>query len=794
MQFNSRELHDVRAWKLNELSTKVASRFFSFKRDFGAIGAGADSTAIDTIAWSLAMAALTKGGTLYIEEGEYHITTGASIVRAESTALVAAPGIHIVGQNRRSTRLKFTATSGYLLSVAGTCIDSAGTGLVEDFLLSNLTIEGAGDGFSGSNTESGVYLQGFQFCQVTNVLFEKFGRDGFHADRKYYSQSPNPTLDDRSVCLELDKVQARFCGRYGMQFGDATNTSEDYSIDHVITRQCYTSSCGSAGIYAYVQNWTDITSVLQGRTKGTVLRQSSNVNFPNHSVLFLNTRWEETASDCNIEILQGQNIVFSCCGFVTNQTSGNPPVAVKVGTSGTGNVYYVLIQNCRWSNSTTAVQIGSRMTAQGIVRIEDPMFLGVTTEVSNSSNRPCVIVNSNNWQRVTGGGPVINVTGVDAVNALTATQDGDAHPFFQIDTLNRKLSLGSGSATPDAAILRGLMGDGTTAAVQFEDPLRLPGAVTVSTGSGTPESVVSAAVGSFYLRTDGANNTTLYVKEAGGTGSSGWVPFFGKNLYNSGDTYPYVQFADGAHKIILGNGSSTADASFLRGTMADGTTPAVSFEDPIRLPNGVTVSSGSNSPEGVLTANVGSLFLRTNGSSDTTLYIKESGSGNTGWASTGISVPISTGSGTPEGVVTASRGALFLRDDGANNTTLYVKEAGTGNTGWVPMIGKNIYNSGDTYPYIQFADAARKLIFGNGSATGDVSMLRSTMADGTTPALLIEDPIRLTGAVTISTGSGTPEGVVTANRGALYLRLDGGAGTCLYVKETGTGNTGWVGK
>lgn len=41
-------------------------------------------------------------------------------------------------------------------------------------------------------------------------------------------------------------------------------------------------------------------------------------------------------------------------------------------------------------------------------------------------------------------------------------------------------------------------------------------------------------------------------------------------------------------------------------------------------------------------------------------------------------------------------------------------------------------------------------------------------------------------------GSGSPEGVQTAPVGSLYLRRDGAAGTSLYLKETGTGNTGWV--
>lgn len=43
-------------------------------------------------------------------------------------------------------------------------------------------------------------------------------------------------------------------------------------------------------------------------------------------------------------------------------------------------------------------------------------------------------------------------------------------------------------------------------------------------------------------------------------------------------------------------------------------------------------------------------------------------------------------------------------------------------------------------------------------------------------------------------GSGTPESVVTADVGSTFHRTDGGAGTSFYVKESGTGNTGWVAK
>lgn len=48
--------------------------------------------------------------------------------------------------------------------------------------------------------------------------------------------------------------------------------------------------------------------------------------------------------------------------------------------------------------------------------------------------------------------------------------------------------------------------------------------------------------------------------------------------------------------------------------------------------------------------------------------------------------------------------------------------------------------------------------------------------------------------VRVFSGFGTPEGNVAANVGALYLRLDGGASTSLYVKESGSDGAGWVAK
>ncbi|MFC3212734.1 right-handed parallel beta-helix repeat-containing protein [Planomicrobium okeanokoites] len=52
----------------------------------------------------------------------------------------------------------------------------------------------------------------------------------------------------------------------------------------------------------------------------------------------------------------------------------------------------------------------------------------------------------------------------------------------------------------------------------------------------------------------------------------------------------------------------------------------------------------------------------------------------------------------------------------------------------------------------------------------------------------------LGGSSLIHRGTASPEGVITASIGSIFINANGGAGTTLWVKQTGSGNTGWVGK
>lgn len=182
------------------------------------------------------------------------------------------------------------------------------------------------------------------------------------------------------------------------------------------------------------------------------------------------------------------------------------------------------------------------------------------------------------------------------------------------------------------------------------------------------------------------------------------------------------------------------------------------------------ITAGTGSPEGAVDGAIGSIYLRSDGGSTTSVYFKESGTGNTGWISntpvraSGLPVPIlyvgpstsdpslRSGSGTPEGSITAPVGSVYLRTDGGSTTSIYFKEAGTGNTGWVAnaAVSSGVFYSPLTY------------VGTNASA----------------PSILA--------------GSGVPEGVISGAVGSIYLRTDGGATTSIYYKESGSASTGWV--
>lgn len=112
-----------------------------------------------------------------------------------------------------------------------------------------------------------------------------------------------------------------------------------------------------------------------------------------------------------------------------------------------------------------------------------------------------------------------------------------------------------------------------------------------------------------------------------------------------------------------------------------------------------------------------------------------------------------------------------------------------------------LFGPGDnTAPALSFSGTTVQATDGLGALTTfSASTIELGNASDTTIARSGSGRVSIEGndiitAATIISGTGSPEGVVTAVVGRLYLRTDGGVGTTLYVKESGSGNTGWAAK
>lgn len=284
----------------------------------------------------------------------------------------------------------------------------------------------------------------------------------------------------------------------------------------------------------------------------------------------------------------------------------------------------------------------------------------------------------------------------------------------------------------------------------------------IRSGTGSPESVVSAPVGSLFLRSDGGAGTIVYSKESG-SGSTGWVAVAGGGAGGDASTNTSTS-VDSEVALFSGTGGKTIKratgsglATLTSGVLSTTTPPAgslVGTTDTQTLTNKTLTAPAISSPTGLVKADVGL------GSVDNTADADK---------------PIST----------ATQTALDAKAPLASPTftgTVTMPTAG------ITMGTGTLYNDGGSTLRVNGEFRTTGVVTASASAGGAVVF--GAFGPGSAAA------VRLGGAGSpiITRGSGTPEGSVSLPVGSMYLRTDGGAGTTLYIKESGTGNTGWVAK
>ena len=125
---------------------------------------------------------------------------------------------------------------------------------------------------------------------------------------------------------------------------------------------------------------------------------------------------------------------------------------------------------------------------------------------------------------------------------------------------------------------------------------------------------------------------------------------------------------------------------------------------------------------------------------------------------------------------------------GADNVTLFL------GSGSVSTLGANVILYGNTHATqaddIQLRSGTlTRLLWDNSIPRWDFQFTNVSNIQN----LNVINAVNV-GSGQMLSGTGTPEAVVTAGVGSIFMRTDGGAGASLYVKESGAGNTGWIAK
>jgi hypothetical protein len=337
-------------------------------------------------------------------------------------------------------------------------------------------------------------------------------------------------------------------------------------------------------------------------------------------------------------------------------------------------------------------------------------------------------------------------------------------------------------------------------------------------GTGTPEGVATATVGSIYSRTDGGTDTAFYKKESG-TGATGWVAVAAIAAGSSGVTSVdgrtgvvtlTDRYVDVSGDTMTGQLNAPAVAVSIVPIDPSSTVVGVSaVMSPNYTANSSIASTGGNFVQNVYANPARTLSGTFNGIAAS---VANTGPGPISGHLKGVVV--STGN-TGTGTVNVANALEILPTTGTGpmNYVTGLQVGNQGRTGSLtygisiePQAGSSSTSlrvgTGVTRTLWLSHDAdgttpAQGIIFGNSS---DVNLYRSSSGvlsiDGSlavSTRVTAASGFRLgdTSRPTWTAGNGAPEGTVSAPAGSIYSRLDGSADSAFYRKES-SGTTGWV--
>jgi hypothetical protein len=337
-----------------------------------------------------------------------------------------------------------------------------------------------------------------------------------------------------------------------------------------------------------------------------------------------------------------------------------------------------------------------------------------------------------------------------------------------------------------------------------------------STGSGSPNSSVAAAVGSIYSDTSGGAGTTLYIKETGGTSNTGWNVIASAsgfaNLTLSNLTSPTSvnqSLIPSATSKNLGSSVTAWGNGYIGTVLTDFLN--VNTGSLTTITALTAISPGVDAVAGVSLGQAGLRFINVYGktlSLDTSLN----------WTS-GTAVPSASptkgsiysrtnaGTATPLYVYNGSAWIDLLASSGGANTALSNLASTAVNTDINPDSGSHVLGTFPSNPWngVNATNGTFATLHGSASNLLNVAAHLKPNLDGTWTlgdGSLRWANVGVSGSIFWNSnlqdlnGVGAPTSTTgtagnIASTGSVYRNTSGGSGTTLYVKD-GSGSTGWA--
>lgn len=489
---------------LDEIDARLSRAFFSVK-DFGALGdeSTVDSTAIqDTIDATSA----AGGGTVYFPAGGYPAN---NLILKSNVTLFISPGatlIALIGTDNQLFNLSpASSPSTTTLSSATAGATSATVGSTAGFAAGDLIILSAGT-FTGSGVEEGP----IEFNEVLAVT------DGTHLALKFpmkYNISgfglagASGANVKRLGTASLRNV--RITGGGTLKPDPSFNSiyfngnyHQDVTVDHLnfdgMGNGLMTG--GYFNRFVFEHNKLFGLPLAVGTAMNAASAINSRIAFNHFNAISLGTGSSDVNNNTHWEVCCHDNLII---GNHIGPVRGTSVAAVELSKNSFNNT---VVGNEIWG---TDVDINAGVGTMGIRTYSSGVPAGTGSVIANNRIYNVMLH--------------IGDIAADSIISGNVLRNVSVHAnSIGIITNSVKGALGANTF----AGLTNNVWDGASAQPIIRRPF---GTTQLFEGTGSPESVVTAPIGSIYLRRDGGASTAFYVKESG-TGNTGWV------AYSSGST------------------------------------------------------------------------------------------------------------------------------------------------------------------------------------------------------------------------------------------------------------------